>query len=117
MTMRNTDFTNLLRRHSNHHLPLPIPRGLSAGNRRPNLKEEKDFDKYEGKPAGRIRDSLLQAAALRIMACRVSGASAKMESGRTEQEKQRNSSLKKVMGSHLSVSLQKRFRSRVAYTE
>jgi hypothetical protein len=95
MTMRNTDFTNLLRRHSNHHLPLPTPRGLSAGNRQPNLKEEKDFDKYEGKPAGRIRVSLLQAAALRIMACRVSGAPAKMESGRTEQRNKGTLALRK----------------------
>jgi len=52
MTMRNTDFTNLLRRRTTHRVPLRLHPACPAGSRQPNLKEEKDFDKYEGKRPG-----------------------------------------------------------------
>jgi hypothetical protein len=95
MTMRNTDLpisfaaTPRTAYHCGLHAACP------AGNRQPNLKEEKDFDKYEGKRPGCSRHSLLKVAALRKMACWASGATAKMESARTEKRNKGNLALRK----------------------
>jgi hypothetical protein len=80
MTMRNTDFANLLRSHTKHRVPLRLHPACPTGSRQPNLKEENDFDKYEVSGQG-VADA--------------SGAPAKMETGRTEQRNKGDLTLRK----------------------